>query len=109
MQLRMSDITVPVPEGDLAESLAYYRDTPTGRGPRDGDELAAARRKQVRAVPDAHAIVETVEVDAQSVPVRIIPPTDGRVRGVHLNIHGGGFYLGSAVQDDIRNRRLADE
>ena len=38
MQLRMSDMTVPVSEADLAESLAYYRNTPTGRGPRDGDE-----------------------------------------------------------------------
>ena len=109
MQLRMSDMTVPVSEADLAESLAYYRNTPTGRGPRDGDELAAARRNQVRAVPDGYAIVETVEVDGRSVPVRIIPPTDGRVRGIHLNIHGGGFYLGSAVQDDLDNRRLADE
>jgi acetyl esterase/lipase len=30
------------------------------------------------------------------------------VRGVYLDIHGGGFYLGWAARGDARNRRLAD-
>ncbi len=44
----------------------------------------------------------------RSLPVRIHTPASGAVAGVHLQIHGGGFYLGSAAGDDVRNRNLAD-
>lgn len=30
------------------------------------------------------------------------------VSGVFLELHGGGFYMGSAAGSDVRNRRLAD-
>jgi acetyl esterase/lipase len=42
------------------------------------------------------------------VPVRILAPDSGTARGVYLEIHGGGFYLGWAGRGDARNRRLAD-
>lgn len=35
-------------------------------------------------------------------------PTSATPRGVFLDIHGGGFYMGSAAGSDVRNRELAD-
>lgn len=40
--------------------------------------------------------------------MRILTPQHAAARGVYLDIHGGGFYLGSAARGDARNRRLAD-
>lgn len=52
--------------------------------------------------------METVSAGGRSVPVRIHRPTDGSAAGVLLEIHAGGFYLGSAAGSDVRNRRLVD-
>lgn len=52
--------------------------------------------------------VETVSSGGRSVPVRIHTPTDGAATGVLLEMHTGGFYLGSAAGSDVRNRRLVD-
>jgi acetyl esterase/lipase len=41
------------------------------------------------------------------VGVRVFRP-DGDARAVYLDIHGGGFYLGSASMGDIRNARCAE-
>ncbi len=35
-------------------------------------------------------------------------PSGRQARGVHLDIHGGGFYMDSAAHSDVRNRALAD-
>jgi acetyl esterase/lipase len=35
-------------------------------------------------------------------------PQEGDPRGVYLEIHGGGFYMGWAARSDHRNRRTAD-
>jgi len=48
------------------------------------------------------------EAAGRQVPVRILAPESGTPRGVYLNIHGGGFYLGGAARGDARNRRLAE-
>ena len=40
--------------------------------------------------------------------MRTHEPTTGKVAGVLLEIHGGGFYLGSAAASDVRNRALAE-
>jgi hypothetical protein len=40
--------------------------------------------------------------------VRIIAPQRGEIRAVYPDIHGGGFYLGSAARGDARNAHLAD-
>ncbi|MCP2245577.1 alpha/beta hydrolase [Lentzea aerocolonigenes] len=70
----------------------------TRRGPSNLDEV-----REVRAALKGPGAL----VDAGGVPVRIIEP-QGTPRGVHLDFHGGGFYLGSTAQDDERNQRLAD-
>jgi acetyl esterase len=44
--------------------------------------------------------------DGNSVPLRIIAPD--QVRGVYLHIHGGGWVLGSAEQQDPMLERIAD-
>lgn len=70
----------------------------TRRGPSSLDEV-----REVRAALNGPGDL----VDAGGVPVRILKP-QGTPRGVHLDFHGGGFYLGSTAQDDERNQRLAD-
>lgn len=54
------------------------------------------------------AIEELVSAGPGSVPLRIHAPADRPAAGVVLEIHGGGFYLGSAASNDVRNRRLAE-
>ena len=48
------------------------------------------------------------EAVGRSVPVRVLEPEGGAPRGVILEIHGGGFYMGWAARSDARNRRLAE-
>jgi len=63
----------------------------------------------VRATPPGPPAVERfAEAAGRQVPVRILAPESGAARGVYLDIHGGGFYLGWAARGDARNRRLAD-
>jgi acetyl esterase/lipase len=94
----------------VAESRAFYAQRPAGRGPSSRDELDAlrARAATTRAEFEPPPIVETVSARGRSVPVRIHLPVSGITAGVFLEIHGGGFYLGSAADSDVRNRRLAD-
>ena len=40
--------------------------------------------------------------------MRIITPREEQARAAYLDIHGGGFYLGSAARSDTRNALLAD-
>jgi acetyl esterase/lipase len=49
-----------------------------------------------------------VQVGKRSVPVRIIVPS-ATPRAVYLDIHGGGFVLGSAAMGDAANTELANE
>lgn len=57
--------------------------------------------------------LEVVEHDGRTVPLRIHSPHAGSgradaPRGVVLDLHGGGFYLGLTAADDRRNRELAE-
>jgi acetyl esterase len=64
----------------------------------------------VRPVPGGPPALElTAEADGREVPVRVFTPQDEEdPRGVFLDIHGGGFYMGWAARSDARNRHLAD-
>lgn len=92
------------------ESREFYSRRPAGRGPSNLNEL----RKVRAAVPQPAECVpppsmEVVSAEGRSAPVRIHMPANGRHPvGVLLEIHTGGFYLGSAAASDLRNRRLAD-
>ena len=94
----------------VAESRAFYAQRPAGRGPSSREELSAlrARAATTPAESEPPPIVETVSAGGRSVPVRIHLPVSGITAGAFLEIHGGGFYLGSATDSDARNRRLAD-
>jgi acetyl esterase/lipase len=47
----------------------------------------------------------TVDVDGHRVALRILHPS-GDVRGVVLDIHGGGWVIGNACMDDAQNAAL---
>jgi len=83
----------------VEETRAFYATRVAGRGPSSWAELQALRA----AVSPPPGQVEVVS----GVPLRIHRP-DGAPRGVLLELHGGGFYLGSTSAGDARNRALAD-
>lgn len=56
--------------------------------------------------PRARTVVITGR-DGNEIPLRIIAPD--QARGVYLHIHGGGWVLGSAEQQDPMLERIADK
>jgi acetyl esterase/lipase len=93
----------------VEESRAFYANRVAGRGPRSQEELHAVRSTLATPASSHSPLVEeVVHSGGRSVPLRIHTPVDRPVSGVVLEIHGGGFYLGSAASSDIRNRHLAD-
>ncbi len=56
--------------------------------------------------PDAETIV--TEGPHGGVPLRIIRPPAGTTRGAFLHIHGGGWVLGAADQQDVRLLQIAE-
>ncbi|QRY64239.1 alpha/beta hydrolase fold domain-containing protein [Gordonia sp. PDNC005] len=106
MRLRLTDLVDPRLDAFAAESRTHHADIDGVRGPADYDELRAVRA-QIAARPsvaDPAARTSTVN----GVPVRILEPSSAPSRGVYLALHGGGFYLGSAVRSDPRHRDLAE-
>lgn len=72
------------------------------KGPSNLDELLALRAQ--RDSVTSHVVVEAA---GRQVPVRIFSPSTAP-RGVYLDIHGGGFYLGPTARENARNQQLAD-
>jgi acetyl esterase/lipase len=112
-------------DGDLAahveESRAFYAgriasasndsrpdpSTPNGLQEARALEELRARGAASATSPGPPAVETIAEVVGRRVPVRIIAPGGVSARGVYLDIHGGGFYMGSAARGDAHNRRLA--
>lgn len=101
--MRLSELVDPA----LTVHSDEVRAVVGGKGPTNYDELLAARASARPMPVDPDAVDEVVSADGRQVPVRILLPA-GKPRGVLLDLHGGGFYLGSAARGDARNRRLAD-
>src|SRR5699024_1796386 len=78
------------------------------RGPQDPEELRAARLARAVHHRDPAAIDEVVEAGGHRVPVRTLTPASAAIRGVLLDLHGGGFFMDSAARSDARNRALAE-
>ncbi len=84
-------------------------DPSTPEGLRESRAREEARGRDAGATATGPPVVEAqAEFAGRSVPVRIIAPESGTARGVYLDIHGGGFYMGVAARGDAANRRLAD-
>ncbi|MFF5453953.1 alpha/beta hydrolase [Streptomyces sp. NPDC012950] len=109
MRFALDALYADVPAEQVEEARDFYRSRKAGRGPGTPEELREARaRRSVPAVVDPAAVEETVEAAGRRVPVRILAPAGGPPRGVHLDVHGGGFFMDSAAHGDRRNRALAD-
>ncbi|MFI8403546.1 alpha/beta hydrolase [Streptomyces sp. NPDC085463] len=109
MRFALDALYADVPAEQVDEARDFYRSRKAGRGPGTPEELREARaRRSVPAVVDPAAVEETVEAAGRRVPVRILTPACGPPRGVHLDVHGGGFFMDSAAHGDRRNRALAD-
>ncbi|MGW4726141.1 alpha/beta hydrolase [Streptomyces sp. NPDC004291] len=109
MRFALDALYADVPAEQVEEARDFYRSRKAGRGPGTPEELREARaRRSVPAVVDPAAVEETVEATGRRVPVRILTPAGGPPRGVHLDVHGGGFFMDSAAHGDRRNRALAD-
>ena len=109
MELGLGHLSDARLDGFIAESRAFYARRGTGRGPGSDEELQALRARARAAAPASPpTTVEVVRAAGRSVPVRVHVPSCGPVAGVHLHLHGGGFYLGSSAGDDARHRALAD-
>lgn len=109
MQLGLANLIDPRLMLLVDDSRAFYERRAAGRGPTSAEELRAVRARAAKpASARPPAVEELVAADGRSVPLRIHTPVDSAVKGVFLEIHGGGFYMGSAAGSDIRNRQLAD-
>jgi acetyl esterase/lipase len=99
---------------ELAAHVDECRDFNAARAPKRGpstlEGLRAARamRTATTPPPGPPPVDEVVEAAGRRVPVRILAPESTTARGVYLDIHGGGFYMGSAAREDVRNRGLSD-
>jgi acetyl esterase len=92
------------------ESRAFYASRRSGRGASTLEELHAFRATAAApATCEPMPSAEVVSVGGHDVPVRIHMPSSATPTGVVLEIHTGGFFMGSAAGSDLKNRRLVDE
>ena len=109
MKLGLADLIDPRLLPLVEASRAFYANRAASRGPSNWEELRAVRANLAPPAPSQPpAVEERIAVDGRSVPLRIHVPTDRPATGVLLEIHGGGFYMGSAAASDVGNRQLAD-
>lgn len=88
-------------------SLAFYANRGARRGPSSLEELLLVRAAAKAPEPsDPPAAAETATAYGRTVGVRIHTPS-GPATGAVLQLRGGGFYMGTAADDDVRNSRLA--
>jgi acetyl esterase/lipase len=99
----------------IAEQREYNlatgaKETMSAPGPSNPAEVRGMRAgladRPVEHGPEP--VEEAAEAGGLQVPVRILEPPGGEPRGVLIDIHGGGFFMGRAARGDARNRRLSD-
>lgn len=109
MRLATSSLIDPATAPLVAESREFYARRRPGQGPSTLSELIRIREEVPAPLESTPTpLVETVSAGGRDVRVRIHTPTGKSITGVLLEIHTGGFYLGSAAGSDIRNRRLVE-
>ncbi|TAN29554.1 MAG: alpha/beta hydrolase [Actinomycetota bacterium] len=90
---------------DLRRSAAKDAPQPDLRDPA---VLKDIRSERSSSTSPNRALEHVAQAYGREVPVRVITPQKDEIRGVYLDIHGGGFYMDSAARNDFRNARLAD-
>jgi acetyl esterase len=109
MKVSLAELIAPHLLLLVEPSRAFYETRVSGWGPRGLDELRHVRARMPAPAPSQPpADEEIVEFGRRSVSLRIHTPEQGQATGALLDIHGGGFYMGSAARSDVRNRQLAD-
>lgn len=109
MRFELSSLIDPELLPLVESSRTFYAQRPAGRGPNGLEELRTFRAASAATAEcDPQPSTELVSADGRTVSVRIHEPARKPAVGVFLEIHGGGFYMGSAAGSDVRNRRLAD-
>jgi acetyl esterase len=89
----------------VPESRAFYAARGERRGPASLEELREAR---AQLVPPALPAEVVVDPSGREVRVRISAPGGAPVRGVYLDVPGGGFSLGATAGGEARNAALAE-
>ncbi|GAB3458282.1 alpha/beta hydrolase [Streptomonospora sediminis] len=109
MRFALEILVADVPAEQVDEARGFYTSRAAGHGPRTLEELQQARAESpAPGSAEPPATEEVIDAAGARVAVRICAPAGAPPRGVHLDIHGGGFYMGSAARGDHRNRELSD-
>jgi acetyl esterase len=78
------------------------------QGPTSYGELKEARSSLPARPADSRTVERIARAGKGQVLVRVTSPSSGGSRATYLDIHGGGFYMGSAARGDARNAHLAE-
>jgi acetyl esterase/lipase len=115
MQLGLESLIDAGLAAHVEEGRAFYaaragRDAPPDPSTPEGLQQARAleEARAAAASPGPRPVEALAEAARRRVPVRIIAPETPTASGVHLDLHGGGFYMGLAARGDAHNRRLAE-
>ena len=109
MHVGLNRLVEPELAAHVPESRAFYAARGGRRGPASLEELREARAAHVpAALPEGAGVEHIVGGSGATIPVRIFLPQHTTVRGVYLDIPGGGFYLGPTAGADARNAALAE-
>lgn len=91
----MIALMTPLPEWWIVGAEAMRQARRRGEGPFPAPVMSPRAR-----------VIEITGKDGNRIPLRIIEPANPR--GVYLHIHGGGWVLGGADQQDPMLERIAD-
>jgi acetyl esterase len=96
---------IPLVDG----SRVFYANRVARHGPSSWKQLGEVRAKATTpACSSPPAVSEVAAIGGRSVPLRIHKPSGRAAAGVLLEIPGGGFYISSAANSDIRNQHLTE-
>ncbi|HEY2215732.1 MAG TPA: alpha/beta hydrolase [Acidimicrobiales bacterium] len=112
MRIGMANLMNEASAVEVDEARAFFEAKQADggqQGPATYEELLHARSLLAPRPGTSRAVERIARVGTNQVPVRVTSPNSGPSRATYLDIHGGGFYMDSAVRNDARNALLADE